>query len=70
VSDGEKAMPEVTEGSGNAEVLLVGTFGRLKINAGDYMSLQQCRNLAKSDAQAVEIQCRELEKASVMQKSC
>ena len=35
VSDGEKAMPEVSEGSGKAEVLLVGTLRRLKFNAGD-----------------------------------
>lgn len=29
-------MPEVSEGSGKAEVLLVGTLRRLKFNAGDW----------------------------------
>ena len=36
VSDGEKAMPEVTEGSHMAEILLVGALRRLRFNAGDW----------------------------------
>ena len=36
VSDGEKAMPEVSEGSGNAEILLKESVTRLEFNAGDW----------------------------------
>jgi hypothetical protein len=63
-------MQGTAEGFGNAEILLVEAFRLLKFNARDCRRFRQCRNLAKRDVQAVEIQCRGLLKAPAMQKSC
>ncbi len=63
-------MQETGEGSGNAENLLTEAFRLLKFNAEDCRSLRQCRNPAKRERQAIESQCRSLQKVPAMQKSC
>ena len=63
-------MQEGAEACGKAEILIKVTCGRGKCNAGRGRSLRQCRNPAKRDVQAGEMQCRREEKFPAMQKSC
>ena len=58
------------EACGNAKILLSMTFKCVDFNAGRGRSLQQCRNLDKSDVRAGKMQCREGQKPPAMQKSC
>ncbi len=58
------------EACGNAKILLSMTFKCVDFNAGRGRSLQQCRNLDKSDVRAGKMQCREGQKPAAMQKSC
>ena len=63
-------MQGTAEGSGNAKILLKESVRRFEFNAGVCRRLRQCRNLAKRDVQAVDIQCKRLPEAPAMQKSC